>query len=49
MKCPFAKGPTAMCTGVDGRFTLGVKTKETQVLSNLIGGELKISLKSFTL
>ena len=32
-----------------GHFTLGVWTKETQELSNLIGGELKIGPKGFTL
>jgi hypothetical protein len=32
-----------------GHFTLGVWTKETQELSNPIGGELKIGLNGFTL
>jgi hypothetical protein len=30
-------------------FTLGVRTKETQELSNPIGGKLKIGPKAFTL
>jgi hypothetical protein len=32
-----------------GHFTLGVRTKETQELGSLIGGELKIGPKGFTL
>jgi hypothetical protein len=32
-----------------GHFTLGVRTKETQELSNPIGGEIKIGPKGFTL
>jgi hypothetical protein len=31
-----------------GHFTLGVRTKETQELSNPIGGEIKIGPKGFT-
>jgi hypothetical protein len=32
-----------------GHFILGIRTKETQELSNLIGGELKIGPKAFIL
>jgi hypothetical protein len=33
----------------EGHFILGVRTNETQELSNFIGEELKIGPKSFTL
>jgi hypothetical protein len=34
---------------IKGHFTLGVRTKKTQELSNPFGGEFKIGPKGFTL